>query len=126
MMSYLNAILQRDQYNLLFVMSVILLSFLYAGCDPKTDTLFVLQDSGRTGVDFSNTIIESDTFNIFAYDYIYNGGGVAVGDFNNDGLQDIFFTANMSPNRLYLNKGNFKFDDVTETAKVNLQGRWNS
>src|SRR5690606_35796410 len=89
-------------------------------CSPPEETLFVLRTPEQTGIDFSNTIIESDTFNIFAYDYIYNGGGVAVGDFNNDGLQDIFFTANMSPNRLYLNKGDFRFDDVTETAKVNL------
>jgi len=96
------------------------------GCKESPDTLLVLRTADETGLNFSNTIPESDSLNIFIYDYIYNGGGVAVADFNNDGLQDIFFTGNVMPNRLYLNTGALKFKDVTEEANVNIYGRWNS
>lgn len=107
---------------------LVALTALITGCteSEKTDSLFVLRTTEHTGIDFSNTIFESDTFNILEYDYIYNGGGVAASDFNNDGLQDIFFTGNMVPNRLYINKGNLKFQNVTERAKVNLPDRWNN
>ncbi len=99
-----------------------------AGCQQKDspDTLFHLLPSEQTGVDFSNVIAETDSFNILTYEYIYNGGGVGIGDFNNDGLKDIFFAGNLVSNKLYLNKGNFKFQDVTQTAQVNVPGRWNS
>jgi len=97
-----------------------------ASCNPSPKTLFELLPSNKTGIEFSNTILESDSFNIFDYDYIYNGGGVAVADFNNDGLQDIFFTGNMVPNKLYLNNGEMKFADVSDEAKVNVKGRWNT
>lgn len=97
-----------------------------SGCSSSPETLFVRHSSDQTGIDFSNTIFESDTFNIFTYDYIYNGGGVAVADFNNDGLQDVFLTGNMVPNRLYINKGKFRFQDVTDLANVNSPDRWNS
>jgi enediyne biosynthesis protein E4 len=105
-------------------LTFIILSFV--GCKTSPDTLFVLQEKEDTGIDFSNTISESDSFNIFTYEYIYNGGGVAVADFDNDGLQDIFFSGNMVPNKLYLNKGGLKFADVTETANVNKPDKWNS
>lgn len=101
-------------------------SITFTGCNNSTETLFVLHPSDKTGIDFSNTIFESDTFNVFTYDYIYNGGGVAVADFNNDGFQDIFFTGNMVPNKLYLNTGEFEFRDATDYAKVNLPDHWNS
>src|SRR5215831_6398573 len=91
------------------VSALIVTFFFFAGCNQSPKTLFELLPSDKTGVEFSNTIFESDTFNIFDYDYIYNGGGVAVADFNNDNLQDIFFTGNMVPNKLYINKGEMKF-----------------
>jgi enediyne biosynthesis protein E4 len=109
-----------------FVPFVLSSAFFFGGCDTAPETQFVLRNSRETGIDFSNKITESDTFNIFTYDYIYNGGGVSVADFNNDGRQDIFFTGNMVPNKLFLNHGNFKFTDVTTYAKVNVGGRWNS
>lgn len=96
------------------------------GCNKKAETLFQLKASDETGIEFSNIVQETDSLNILTYEYIYNGGGVAVSDFNNDGLQDLFFTGNEAGNRLYLNKGDFKFRDVTDEANVNIKGRWNS
>lgn len=116
---------QRNGDKVLRVL-FIAVAALVTGCNTAPDTLYILHSKDDTGIEFSNTIFESDTFNIFDYDYIYNGGGVAVADFNNDGLQDLFFTGNMVPNRLYLNEGDFEFKDVTSEAKVNLPGRWNS
>ncbi len=80
--------------------------------------LFTKMDAAATGIAFSNKLTESDSMNIFTYEYMYNGGGVGIGDFNNDGLQDIFFTGSMVPNTLYLNKGNFKFEDITAIACI--------
>lgn len=105
---------------------IALSGLLLASCKEKPSTLFQLLPASETGVDFVNTIQETDTFNILTYEYIYNGGGVGIGDFNNDGLKDIFFAGNLVSNKLYLNKGNFRFNDVTETANVNVPGRWNS
>jgi len=96
-------------------------------CEQKNpDTLFQLMMPDDTGIDFANTIQENDTFNILTTEYIYNGGGVGVSDFNNDGLQDLFFVGNIVSNKLYLNKGDFKFEDITDVASVNVAGRWNS
>ena len=73
---------------------------------PDSVKLFKQLDSSVTGIDFRNDIKEDEYTNAIVYEYTYNGGGVAIGDVNNDGLDDIFFTANQQPNRLYLNKGN--------------------
>ncbi|MFQ5627569.1 MAG: VCBS repeat-containing protein [bacterium] len=72
----------------------------------------------QTDITFENTLVEETLFNSLNYLYFYDGGGVAVGDINNDGLADIYLAANMQPNRLYLNKGNFRFEDITEAAGV--------
>src|ERR1700761_3070728 len=90
----------------------------------KKPTLFQLISSSHSGVDFNNKITENDTINPLDVTNVYNGGGIGVGDFNNDGLQDIYFVGNMVPNRLYINKGDFKFEDVTEKAGVGGMGRW--
>ncbi len=82
------------------------------------DKRFRLVNSKESGITFKNTLTESLEFNIFNYMYFYNGAGVATGDMNGDGLLDIYFTSNQEPNKLYLNQGNFKFKDVTETAGV--------
>jgi len=79
-------------------------------------TLFQLQNN--TGITFENKVVNEKGFNIFNYRNFYNGGGVAIGDINNDGLDDVFFTANMSSNKLYLNKGNFKFEDITNASHI--------
>ena len=97
--------------------------FWLCGCDHR-DTLFENISSARSGITFNNRITENDSINPFDVVNIYNGGGVGIGDFNNDGLQDIFFSGNMVPCRLYLNKGNFHFEDITEKAGVGGLGRW--
>ena len=75
-------------------------------CQPQ-DKLFVQLNSEDTGVDFTNTITETDSINILENEYIYNGGGVGIADFNKDGLPDLYFSGNMVPNKLYLNQGIF-------------------
>ena len=87
-------------------------------------TLFTLMD--KSGIDFSNEVQNDKDFNIFTYRNFYNGGGVATGDINNDGLTDVFFTSNMGSNKLYLNKGNFQFEDITEKAGLQSEGLWST
>jgi hypothetical protein len=86
--------------------------------------LFQSLPASETGIDFANVIRESPSFNIITFEYLYNGGGVGLGDFNNDGLIDIYFSGNMQPGRLYLNKGNFKFEDITTRAGVGGKKGW--
>src|SRR5687768_4398272 len=83
---------------------------------PDSLKLFKQLDSSITGIDFRNNIVEDQYTNAIVYEYTYNGGGISIGDVNNDGLDDIFFTANQKPNRLYLNKGNFRFEDITDVS----------
>jgi enediyne biosynthesis protein E4 len=103
----------------------ILVSLLFLiGCKQKNDTLFTLLKSSETGIDFTNTVEENNNLNILTYEYLYNGGGVAAGDFNNDGLIDLFFTGNAVDNKLYLNKGNWNFEDITASAGVKGKAPW--
>ncbi len=88
--------------------------------------LFDLMPAASTGVAFNNEVVNSSDFNIFNYRNFYNGGGVAIGDVNNDGLADIFLTANMGPNKLYLNRGDWKFEDVSATAGIELADKWST
>ena len=86
--------------------------------------MFERISSSHSGITFNNLIVENDTLNPLDKLNIYNGGGVGIGDFNNDGLQDIYFTGNAVHNRLYINKGDFKFEDVTEKSGVGGKGGW--
>ena len=103
---------------------VTILSMLIFSCESKKETLFTLLEPGTTSIGFSNRISENDSVNIIDNEYVYNGGGVAIGDFNNDGLQDVYFTGNMVSNKLYLNKGDMHFVDVTENSGATGEGRW--
>ena len=109
---------------------------LLSSCGSKEDTntslenseptLFTLLPSEETGISFVNKVQNSKEFNIFKYRNFYNGGGVAIGDINNDGLSDVFLTGNMEPNKLFLNKGDFKFDDISESAGIAGNKPWST
>ena len=100
--------------------------FLFFSCKKK-DTLFELKDSDETGIEFENRLVEKDTSNILDNEFFYNGGGVAVGDLNNDGLQDIYFAGNQVKNKLYINKGNLKFEDITDISGAQKsENQWSS
>jgi hypothetical protein len=87
-------------------------------------SLFTNLKPEQTGIGFQNKIVESAGVNIITYEYFYNGGGVGAGDFNNDGLIDLYFTGNMSPNKLYLNKANMKFEDITKISGAGGKPGW--
>lgn len=93
---------------------------------PKSITLFTEMPGDSTGIYFANELSFTQDFNIYTYRNFYNGGGVAIGDINNDGLEDIYFTANMGSNKLYLNKGNFNFEDITASAGVAGNQNWST
>ncbi|MEB8347188.1 VCBS repeat-containing protein [Flavobacteriaceae bacterium KMM 6898] len=110
-------------------LSLLLLILAIASCTKKTEDLsekkiFHQKDAEDTGITFNNILTENDSLNYFTYAYLYMGGGVSAGDINNDGLIDLFFTGNMVPNKLYLNKGNLKFEDISEKAGVSGDARW--
>ena len=90
------------------------------------NTVFTSIPQSHSKIDFKNTVEENLYFNFLNFSYIYNGGGVAVGDINNDGLEDIYFTSNQNSNKLYLNKGNFVFEDITESARVEDDKGWST
>ncbi len=104
---------------------ILILIFLQA-CKKEEGSLFKNPDPNDTGVDFVNRIEESDELNILDYLYFYNGGGVAIGDLNNDGLPEIFFSGNQVKNKLYLNRGGLKFEDISESAGITGNSSWNS
>ncbi|MDA1267468.1 MAG: VCBS repeat-containing protein [Bacteroidetes bacterium] len=101
--------------------------FLGSSCSNKKDApdnpLFLLKNSGETGIRFQNQLQSSDSENILEYLYFYNGGGIAAGDLDNDGLIDLYFTGNQVSNKLYHNKGRQKFEDITESAAMTGEGR---
>ena len=115
----------------LFFLFVSFLFFISCQSENNENTVFTELSPEKTGVTFANNITEDDRNNIIQYLYYYNGGGVAAGDVNNDGLPDLYFTANQGQNKLYLNKGNpevsgqgFHFEDATEAAGVGGKGNW--
>ena len=119
---------------------VVIFAFLVVGCEtdkPQKKDLafesnipenpvFELLETSLTGIDFINKVTNKDDFNIFKYRNFYNGGGVGIGDINNDGLDDVYLTSNQGSNKLYLNKGNFQFEDITENAKVSGSKAWST
>ncbi|MBC7828157.1 MAG: VCBS repeat-containing protein [Chitinophagaceae bacterium] len=96
----------------------------FAACGLRNEHLFEKLESTGTGIHFNNKITENDSVNILDMEYVYNGGGVAIADFNNDSLPDVFFTGNMVANQLYLNEGKMKFRDVSKAAGISGNNKW--
>lgn len=107
------------------VISILTIVCLLA-CNHNEERIFNNSDTKDTGVSFVNQLTETNDLNILDYLYFYNGGGVAIGDINNDGLQDIYFSGNQVKNKLYLNKGGLKFEDITDKAGVAGNSTWNT
>ena len=115
-----------------YVVGIVIIAFLL-GCDKKEDTFlekapiyFEAVSSDFSGLDFSNDLHYEDDLNIIEYLYYYNGGGVAVGDINNDSLDDIYLTANQTSDKLYLNLGDLKFKDITQDALIKTDSTWST
>lgn len=118
----------RKTSPIIYSITLIWLFSFFSCTDNSTihqgNTLFKPLNKEQSGIDFSNILTENDSLNYFTYGYIYMGGGVSAGDINNDGLVDLFFTGNMVPNKLYLNKGNLQFEDISEKAGLHGDSRW--
>src|ERR1051325_8226712 len=110
-----------------FFLAVLIL-FILSSCKTreKRNVMFEVLDDSKTGLHFANKLRPTQQFNMFNYMYFYNGAGIGAGDFNNDGLIDLFFASNQEENKLYLNKGKLKFEDVTKEAKIPQDGGWST
>lgn len=108
------------------ILKLLLLSVLIFSCAEKKDPLFLEISSKDSGIDFINRSLEKKEFNIFNYRNFYNGGGVAIGDINNDGLADIFLSSNFEENKLYLNQGDFKFLDISHQSGIQEKKFWST
>jgi hypothetical protein len=112
-----------------FVLSLLILGLtLIQSCSSGTgaDTRFTLLDEKHTGIHFRNDVEYSEEYNTYTYRNFYNGAGVGLGDFNRDGLTDIYFCGNIVDNKLYINQGNFQFEDITQKAGVACEGVWST
>lgn len=110
----------------ILIISVLAFSCKYRRSDLSVSPLFTLLDKKHTHIDFLNQVEYTEEYNTYTYRNFYNGAGVGLGDFNNDGLPDIYFCSNQTGNKLYINKGNFVFEDVTERAGVACIGSWST
>ncbi|MBC6993746.1 VCBS repeat-containing protein [Neolewinella lacunae] len=110
--------------TLRWFLSLLLIGILCTCAPAPPAPLFELTDGEATGLLFANHVAEDDTFNILDFEYVYNGGGVAVADFNGDGLPDLYFTGNTTPNAMYLNQGDLRFQDVTAQTNTAAANRW--
>jgi hypothetical protein len=119
-----NKKLHLMQQFIILMVAFLILTSCNAPVEENNAQLFKSVSAQQSGIAFENSLTENDSVNYFNYMYIYMGGGVAIGDLNNDGLQDVYFTGNMVENKLYLNQGNMKFNDITEEAGVGGDTRW--
>lgn len=103
---------------------IVVLFGITMSCTKKENTLFRSLPQTMTGITFNNEVVETEELNVMQYEYMYNGGGVAIGDFNGDGLPDIYLTGNIVENKLYINQDNFNFQDVTYASGVQGKKGW--
>ncbi|GGW33843.1 VCBS repeat-containing protein [Arenibacter certesii] len=114
------------------LLSILAFTLLFLGCKKSEDSItkapifFEPVPESISGLDFINQLNLKDSLNILEYLYYYNGGGVAIGDINNDGLDDLYFTANQAPDKLYLNLGDLKFKDITQSANIKTDSTWST
>lgn len=117
---------QKSTVKMIKYLSVLCLVALLLSCESNEGTLFSNPSSDDTGIEFVNQIKETEELNILDYLYFYNGGGVALGDLNNDGLPEVFLSGNQVKNKLYLNTGNLKFKDISSDAGIEGLSSWNT
>jgi len=123
---------QYSNTNMKYILSLFIITLAFTGCTKKDSSktkaaiYFENVPAKHSNIDFTNTLIHQDDLNIIEYLYYYNGGGVAIGDINNDGLEDIYLTANQTSDKLYLNLGNLKFKDITEEAGIQTDPTWST
>jgi len=122
---WVNLFFQTMYFSRLCHSFIIIFLIVSCGTD-RSDTMFTLLSPKETGITFKNLLQESEEFNVLEYGYLYNGGGVSIGDINNDGLPDIYFTGNMVGSHLYMNQGNLEFEEVAREAGVFAEGLWNT
>ncbi|MEY2596115.1 MAG: hypothetical protein RI965_1387 [Bacteroidota bacterium] len=116
-----------NSYTHRYILPIIIpIVFIACKKNESDKALFTVRDESETGLHFVNKLDADPSFNLFSYMYYYNGAGVGAGDFNNDGLIDLFFAANRTGNAVYLNKGNLHFEDITSKAGIALDGGWNT
>lgn len=126
-MKNLESLNSTTRYKLFLAICALTLISCEENEEKKDQELFFTNPAGTdTGLNFTNQLTENRDANILDYLYFYNGGGVSIGDINNDGLPDIYFTGNQVKNKLFLNKGNLKFEDITENAGVAGESSWNT
>jgi len=115
-----------QNFNKLFFIILLIFSVVSCKTHQKKNPMFEVLDDSKTGLHFSNKLNPTQQFNMFNYMYFYNGAGIGAGDFNNDGLIDLFFASNQGENKIYLNKGKMTFEDVTKGAKIPQDGGWST
>ena len=121
--------MSRTNYRIAFLASLVYIIMLLIGCrsgDPVNPPFFEVLEDNRTGLHFANKLTQTNSINMLKYMYFYNGAGVGAGDFNNDGLIDLFFAANQQPNKLYLNTGNLQFKEITGEAHIPQDTAWST
>ncbi len=120
-----NRLIKIQEFLIMRISIVVcLVSVLFFSCSKLSKEAFKRISPSRSGIHFTNSMVENDTLNYRIFPYMYMGGGVAVGDINNDGLDDIFFTGNLVSNKLYLNKGNMHFEDISKQAGIEGNNQW--
>ena len=120
---------KHKKFVLNIFITIVFLIFLINCHQPTASSeapIFETLDSSQTHIYFKNQLQPNNQFNAFRYLYFYNGAGIGAGDFNNDGTIDLFFAGNQVPNKLYLNKGHLKFEDVSYQARINIDSAWNT